>query len=320
MQPAPLVSTMSDLPPAAGRGHYFSDINATDNATIHNGDVYNYRDIGLEERRILTWLSPIGPFRVHNQALKQYQPGTLSWFFDETRFPNWRDEEEEDTVLWCWGHVGTGKTTLVAQIPSNLRTFGVAKGNIALVYCRFEERRAQKAEHLLGSILTQLYKREEVGYDVPKLVKDYYLSSPFHDPGPPMHQLEIWLRERYEARRPVFVLVDAIDELDPLVVRALLGRLQHKNVKLLVTSRNVPLIKQYFLTYREIEIRSTDEDLRSTISARLQSQSTTDFQCLILDAPARTEPLMVLHAPTRAASIMMRDEIVNRILVSSRNM
>lgn len=311
---------MSNLPSAAGHGHYFGDINVTGNATVHNGDVYNYRDTGLEERRILTWLSPIGPFKVHNQALRQYQPGTLSWFFDETRFPNWRDEKEEDTVLWCWGYVGTGKTTLVAQIPSNLRAFGVANGNIALVYCRFEERRAQTAEHLLGSILTQLYKRKEVGYDVPDPVRDYYLSSSFHDPGPPMHQLEIWLRERFEARSPVFVLVDAIDELDPFVVRVLLGRLQHKNVKLLVTSRNIPLIKRYFLTYREIEIRSTDEDLRSTISARLQNQSTTDFQRLILDASAHTEPLMVLDAPTRAASITMRDEIVNKILVSSRNM
>lgn len=301
---------MSNLPSAAGRGHHFSNIKATDNARIHNGDVVNnYRDTGLEESPILTWLSPIGPSRVHNQAVKQYHPGTLRWFFDESQFSDWRDEEEAQ-ALWCWGHVGTGKTTLVAQIPNHLRVKGAAYGDIALVYCRYAERNIQTVENLLGSILKQLYKGdkgEERG--LPEPVRECYQASYHHGIEPTIHQLVGWLRARFEAQASVFVLVDAIDELDTLVARSLLRHLQYKNVKLLVTSRNIPLIKEEFSTYREIEIRSTDDDIRDMLYARIQDQSIPGSMYRVLDSPAG---MFCSHT--------LRVEIVNKILASSRNM
>lgn len=198
-------------------GHPYSNTTTSGNASVHLGDVYNnYAGSSSEERRMLDWLTPLDPSQSHNQACKQYQADTLGWFFDDDRFKHFRDETDGERSLWCRGDPGTGKTTLMAQIVRHLQTIGMPKGNLAVVYSRYQEKDAQTAESMLGSILAQLLQREEHGFDIPEDIRDSALKAPFFlKVKPTTKSLHIWLRRRLQAGPPVFVLLDAVDELDP---------------------------------------------------------------------------------------------------------
>lgn len=294
------------------RGHSYNGIHAHDNARIHNGDVVNYGDASADEKRVLSWLSPLSPSSHHLEALKQYQEGTLGWFFQNTAFQHWRDAQDVQApgILWCRGHMGAGKTTLIAQILEHLRNRGIARGSLAIGYCRYSERKSQTLEAMLGLILAQLYERDKRGFDIPLSVKETFESqSCLYQSRPQTSQLSDWIQNRFSDGKPIYILLDAIDELDTLLVRNILRHLRANNVKLLVTSRDIPVIRQEFSSVRDIEICANAADIRSMVLARFENESNRDFQRHVLDKPAR-DP--------RFSSV--REATVSSIVASAKHM
>ena len=300
---------MASLRPQSRQGHAYTHVHAHDQAYIHNGDIYNYLDATFEERRVLDWLAPQSPSEDHNEALKQHERGTLRWFFKNPRFKKWRDEEVagEPAVLWCRGQMGTGKTTLVAQIREHLHARKESRGGIAVAYCRYSKRNVQTVESILGSIIAQLYNRDKESCDLPECITNSYHAQKWVLPH--IAQLEEWMHTRSKVGMPVFVLLDAIDELDILLIRKLLRILQFGNLKLLVTSRELPLLRQEFGSCTVIQVRATKKDLRNMILGRLQRESTRDTRQRVLEQPAR-EPLFV----------SVKHEVVSKIMKSADNM
>lgn len=62
-------------------GHIYSNTIVCDSARAVIGNMYQYADADLEEKRILDWLTPLDPSQSHGHACKQYQAGTRGNFF-----------------------------------------------------------------------------------------------------------------------------------------------------------------------------------------------------------------------------------------------
>jgi hypothetical protein len=297
-----------------GPGHVFNDVHAHDHAYIHNGDVYSSYDAGSEERRIIDWLAPQNPSEDHHEALKRHEEGTLKWFFQDDRFTDWRDggDTQKPQILWCRGKMGTGKTTLVAQIREHLHARESIQGSLAIAYCRYSKRNIQTAETILGSILAQLYDHDTKHCDIPSSVRNSFETQKWMRPR--VSQLEEWLQARLAVEKPVFVLLDAIDELDVLLVRGLLCVLQAGNLRLLITSRDIQLMRHeivfkddVFCT--EILISATEEGLHAMALARLQRDSTPEFRRIVLEQPSRDRKFT-----------SVKEEVIAKILHSTNYM
>ena len=309
----------------------YSRIVTRDNARVHMGDVYNYHSHHnvdhehheqrrlLEQRRVLDWLTALDPSSSHNQAWNQYQEGTLGWFFKDAGFQAWRDDWDHWTsrTLWCRGDLGTGKTTLVAQILNHLQSSSKQNCGLAVVYFRVAEHNAQTPEMVLGSILVQLYQRDDHSFDIPSNVTEVFNSisrkfSAWRRPrAPKLKELEIWLDQRLSHPQHTYVLLDALDEMYPKYRRQLLRTLQkpHPTLRLLATSRNIPEIGSELPEHREIEISAHKRDLRTLIHARLHDQGTETFREAILRQSS--------NSPFFAT---IEEEIISKVIDSAKNM
>lgn len=242
------------------RDHYFSHSISSDDQYEQPEDnnehtrsdvlLYDYHSANEKDRKVLDWLAPCDPSYTHERAYKQFHEGTLGWFFGDERFLNWHSGRNwvgsGPQTLWCRGEAGVGKTTLVAQIARYVRKEGALKGDLAVVYCRHFEKLSQSTDALMASILAQLYQRDGQGFDIPSEVE----SATRQPAGPDSSQLEQWLIERIQGGRPVFIILDAVDELSVATRRQLflhLHQLASKSLKLLVTSQDLPTsIGQYY--------------------------------------------------------------------------
>lgn len=292
----------------------FSDMWIGGNARVHMGNIYNSPDDGTYEKRLVDWLTSINPSSSHDHACKQYQEGTLSWFFADRRFQKWRDRNEgtSSSVLWCRGEMGTGKTTLIAQILEHLNIRKSCETDSAIVYCRYADRQNQTAENLLGSILAQLYQRIARKFDIPLHVKRCFDKQfSFWTKKPSLGELESWLKWRLENETPVFILLDALDEMEPASRRKLLRSIrsvEHHALRLLVTSRSLPEIGKELWQKEEIWVHAHRQDVVTFISSRLQDDVADEF----LDH--------VLKTPGRQGCLTVKDEILYKVAESAGEM
>jgi Cdc6-like AAA superfamily ATPase len=167
--------------------------------------------------------------------------------------------------------MGTGKTTLVAQVAEHLAAGDTPKSNVAVVYCRLAEQSHQSAENILGLILAQLYHRKDQGVKFPPPVEAAFDNSRvlpiFMRKRPTLSQLEDWLTYRLlTVDRPTYVLMDALDELHYKSYQRLLGVLESLSRRdcalgLLVTSRYSPEHNIGVFDSQVMEIRTETKDL-----------------------------------------------------------
>lgn len=270
-------------------GQSYNNTNISGDARAHLGNVFNFSSTDSEEQDILDWLATLNPSASHDHACNQYQEGTLGWIFDHATFRNWRDRPNTllPQALWCRGGLGTGKTTMVARILNHLQERGNPRGTLAVVYCQYAQRNILTVETVMGSILAQLYQHSERGFEIPAHIKAASKSQPrFWKRRPSLEQLKTWLRLRLEDEKPVFVLVDAVDELNPKLRRKLLHSMQSMSqLKLLVTSRDASGLETGVFEKQEIEIRAHETDLRILVRSKLREEGTEAFRRLILSKP-----------------------------------
>jgi Cdc6-like AAA superfamily ATPase len=299
-------------------GHLFTNTIANDHARIHMGDVFNFSGKDSREGEILYWLTGEEPSDSHNQAFMQYRESTLEWFFEDDRYRTWRDSLRRPRALWCQGNMGTGKTTLVAQVAERLSAGGTPQSNVAVVYCRLSEQSHQSAENILGLILAQLYDRKDQGVVLPPYIKAAFdkasLLSMFRRKRPTPSQLEDWLVSRLlAAKSPSYILMDALDELHDKSYQRLLKVLGSLPLKgcafgLLVTSRYSPEHNIGVYDSHTMEIRAKVKDLQTLVSSTLSEASDRRFQQL-LAKPARS-----------ACFASIREEISHQVVIAAQNM
>lgn len=227
--------------------------------------------LAVEFQKLREWLNMSADEVIWRERKSRCQPGTGAWFLQDANFLEWR--ETPRGTLSCFGMPGAGKTILSSTVIEHLRIFGgvgsmpVTRTGVVFLYCRRENRDIMRTNILLMSLLGQLVAMLP---SPPQSVRDLhrrYLNTPL-DVKDACDELKSVLAHFSH----VFIVIDALDELEPPER----GRLMEE-IRNLQTSHDVRILMTYrtntFLDFEprglSIEIRARDVDIAAYLDAEM---------------------------------------------------
>ena len=141
---------------------------------------------------------------------------------------------------------------------------------VACIYCDYKARVEQTALNLVSSLLKQLIQNCPVLSDNISQLYDKHRSR---QPAFTREELAIVLRTEITRYSKVFIIIDALDECtnDESARTIVLQELRSlpENVKVMVTSRNDPMIGREFVKAQSIEIVASDADIKLYVIGRI---------------------------------------------------
>ncbi|TVY45194.1 Serine/threonine-protein phosphatase 6 regulatory ankyrin repeat subunit C [Lachnellula occidentalis] len=263
--------------------------------------------------KIRTWLSPTdfesegSEYRKH---LNTHVAGTGDWIFETEQYRNWHDAATGS--LWIQGIPGSGKSVVAANIIHALK-------NEATPVLFFFSRRIIKSNSEPGNLVRDcLYQfldhSKSLQARLKSLIEQHSVVGkvPFH---------ELWrvLLSAFSTVPRVYILLDALDELeveeDDLLQRLLaLGQLRPDSTKLIMTSRPLPhlqaVLKGPSMTDLRLTGRVIAKDINKYVDHRLANQQekvlTEDDESAIKQALDKKSRGLFLYAR------LMLDEILQQ--------
>ena len=227
----------------------------------------------VEQRhsQILDWLSPDDFATQQSDFLRRYKEGTGQWLLNSHEFKLWLRGERP--TIFCPGIPGAGKTMLTSLIVHNLQEmFGHdASVGIACIYCNFKRQADQLVDDLLASLLKGLLQGQT---NFPQDVELLYQRHKSKGSRPSTIELSNTIKTVTRDWSRIFLIIDALDECTGAGTRSRLlkeiASLQdHVNVSFFATSRFIPDVLEEFNGQLMLEIRATDEDVRTYITDRM---------------------------------------------------
>ncbi|KAL8687157.1 MAG: hypothetical protein Q9218_006592, partial [Villophora microphyllina] len=168
---------------------------------------------------------------------------------------------------------GAGKSILAALALDHLheKFRSDSSTGIAGIYLDYRQAAAQTLDRIFAGLLAQLLENNHpLSEDVVELHKRH------QDQGtlPSLNELLSALKHQVNIHGIVYVVVDALDELAEVRRVALVARLKELGtaLRLMVTSRHTEGIRDVLTTATRLEIRANDEDIRTYIRDRIQSE------------------------------------------------
>lgn len=201
-----------------------------------------------------------------------HEKGTGQWLLDSTEFETWIETKKQ--VLFCPGIPGAGKTIITALVVQNLssRFAHDSKVGIAYTYFNFWQQEGHWIEDLFAALLKQL---SEGLSPLPASLKTLYYDHQGNGGRPPFEKvskvLQSIIRISYER---VFIVVDALDECQESnncrmrFIEELFG-LQQCGANIMATSRSITDVTDRFDKSTWLEIRATDDDIRTYVSGQI---------------------------------------------------
>ena len=158
------------------------------------------------------------------------------------------------------------------------------------LFCNFNEQANQTAYNFMGALLKQL---TQASRDLSSGIRSIY-DRREDARRPDFRELAGAFHTELKRYSKTFIVIDALDEVSESadIRTMLLMELQSCPVNLLVTSRHDPTTERQFSEAQRCEIRATDEDIRSYISARIGHETRLSRQIRSVpslgdDIPAR---------------------------------
>ncbi|KAJ7659519.1 hypothetical protein B0H17DRAFT_1212850 [Mycena rosella] len=226
------------------------------------------RQVFDERDKLIEWLSPLNFFPRQAEILSSRQPGTGEWLLEDDRFEAWKSGL--GGALWCYGIPGAGKTVLASIVVDHLRTqFQARDIGVACIYLNHKETEIQSPSNLLAGLWRQLVFSEPISPTISTLYAQHHEERT----RPTLNEIQFHLTSAVAEHSKVYIIVDALDEY-PEDRRAILLESLAKiqpTVNLMLTSR--PHISISFPTARVLEIRATENDIRSFIEKQIQGSS-----------------------------------------------
>jgi len=149
---------------------------------------------------------------------------------------------------------------------------------VAWLYCDYLAHREQSATAMLGAILKQLVSISEMPDDVRQIFR-----KRFSDRGLRLHDIVRMLKTTITLLPPVYICIDALDELTPVSRQELLESLQDigresPGTKMLFTGRSHVQgeVKKYFTGVIIIPITPTGDGIKAYLSVRLDQDTEPD--------------------------------------------
>ena len=198
---------------------------------------------------------------------KQY--GTALWFLESAEFKRWIDGP--DKTLFCPGIPGAGKTMMSAVGVDHLyQTTQSSEIGIAYLFCSYNAQLEQTESNLFSALLKQLVQTRP---DLVALVKDLHDQCRGGKASPD----EIYgaLQSSCSAYKTVYLIVDALDEYSDRdagrtqFIDKLLRLQTSLDVRILFTSRFLPIITTRFESTLKLEVRASKEDVRRFVEGQL---------------------------------------------------
>lgn len=221
--------------------------------------------------QILDWLSPDDYSAQQTDLFRRCNGGTGQWLLNSHEFKLWLKGERP--TLFCPGIPGAGKTILTSLIVHSLQEmFGHdASVGIACIYCNFKRQADQMIDDLLASLLKGVLQGQtNLRQDVELL----YQRHKSKGSRPSTTELSDTIKAVTRDSSRIFLVVDALDECTGAGTRARLLKeiafLQDQmKVNFFATSRFLPDVLEEFKGQLTLEIRATDEDVRTYITDRM---------------------------------------------------
>ena len=197
------------------------------------------------------WLSPPDPSNNLNTAMSLRHPGSGEWFLNSTEFSTWKSKTK--ALLWLSGNPGCGKSVLSSTIILDQQRISAPSqdGQVLLYYFfDFNDKGKCTVEGLIRSLVYQAYCEIP---DARGILSSLYSSCQGGKSQPTLRSLSQSLGEMLDQKRPVCIILDALDECgdrEKHQTQGLLPCLQHlydsaPNMHLLLTSRPEQDIKSF---------------------------------------------------------------------------
>ncbi|KAH8817574.1 ankyrin repeat-containing domain protein [Flagelloscypha sp. PMI_526] len=221
-------------------------------------------------RDVNNWLEPIRQTSKLDANIRARSGTTCRWLLENIVFLQWM---EKPGLFWLRGLMGTGKTVLSSFVVETL----LSRDDIYVAYYYFEFTNpiTLSEEALLRSLLCQLACAS------PAVVRALYQKQSKGSLQPQLATLKDTLNGLVEASaKPVFIIIDALDELPVAQRKYLLQTLVNfSRAHVIVTSREEVDIHQAFKKKVDFELGVQGDLLRQDIAAfvdrELQSEKWT---------------------------------------------
>ncbi|KAL8991707.1 MAG: hypothetical protein Q9169_007725 [Polycauliona sp. 2 TL-2023] len=206
-----------------------------------------------ERRKILVWLSTVKYRQHHKTSFDTVMPGSGAWLQQKPEFIDWKTSSTS-SILWIRGILGSGKSKLMSTVIQSLlndKNKNTATSAFAYFYCTRDQ--AEKARADPHEIMRAIVKQ----------VSCFNTSQPIHaatlcefrkrqedaeEDGSDPSKLSLSeckdLILEIADQLPLVVVIDALDQCDPLRRYELIGSfkniVQKSNnlIKIIVSSRN----------------------------------------------------------------------------------
>lgn len=173
--------------------------------------------LGIVEEKyskdIRNWLSPLN-FLVQQKAIyDSHCNGTGSKFLQSDEFNDFK--RSTDSIMWCRGPPGAGKTYLSSIIAHHLHKEKESKGMrdvVLVIYCRYDDPACQVITHILGDLLKQCLACQEPPGQLPESLLKLHKVHTLSDTTPTCEELVTILAELLGKYQRCRIVVDALDE------------------------------------------------------------------------------------------------------------
>ncbi|KAI9568266.1 hypothetical protein HD554DRAFT_791948 [Boletus coccyginus] len=195
---------------------------------------------------------------------------------------------------------GAGKTVLTASVIETIRKTPQDGESIAFFYCDFRDEHTTRAAAVICSILSQLLRklRNSTGRDLPKLVDDMVSgktegSLVLEHAG---SMAPFVSRAARQFSRQPFVVLDALDECQDVesLLRAL-HELRKGGMRLLVTSRPLPIIRDRFYGLPFISMDRMAKEVSADIKLHVTREIDGVRRLRLLEEKLKREVLITLQ-------------------------
>lgn len=218
--------------------------------------------------KLLQWISQTDYPTQQSDIIKRRQEGTGQWFLDAPEFSRWLNTPKE--TLFCPGIPGAGKTMVAAIAIDDLLKKSV--NGISYVYFNYKAREEQDASRMLAAILKQLVRGR---LSTIEYLERLYNQHKDKEDKPSLDEIYRTLQSVLAHYPTIYLVVDALDEYyDSQGSRqqflAKIRDLQAvRDVRLMVTSRFIPEIVDYFRGALKLEIQASEEDVKRFVAGQI---------------------------------------------------
>lgn len=226
-----------------------------------------------EDLQILNWLTLVDYGSNQSDILGRREPGTGQWLLDSAEYQSWLSREE--TVLFCPGIPGAGKTILTSVVIDDLieRFHNDSETGIAYIYFNAQRQVEQTLTNLVESLLKQLAEGQT---SMPVVVKDLFERHQKQRTRPQLNDYLRALKSVVAMFSKVFIVLDALDECQEShgcresFLSEVFKLQQNSRASIFATSRFVPAITDKFESATNLQIRAKKGDLQVYINRFLE--------------------------------------------------